>query len=173
MSGDLILLSGGMDSAAVAKSVADKAPRALFCDYGQPHLAQEILAAGRVAKLLGLELEHVRVQLSGVFSEGVVVPHRNAVLIALAANAGAQRVWIGCCRADYEVFEDCRAEYLSTLGAAIGVEVVAPLLQSTKAEIREMLGEELLGVTWSCYFPQVGELACDERPACIARLSDA
>ena len=170
---DLILFSGGMDSTAVAQLVADQHPRALFVDYGQPHLAHEKLAAGRVAKLLGLELEHARVQLSGVFSEGVVVPHRNAVLIALAANAGAQRVWIGCCRADYEVFADCRAEYLSTLGAAIGVEVVAPLLQSTKAEIREMLGEELLGVTWSCYFPQVGELACEECPACIARLSDA
>ncbi len=116
------------------------------------------------------------------------VPARNTVLLALllglAEVVGARDLFIGANAVDYSGYPDCRPEFLrafeelAALATRAGVEdgarfrVHAPLLHLTKAEIVRLgtgLGVDY-GLTWSCYDPRPGDLACGLCDACILRL---
>lgn len=168
-----ILLSGGMDSALLVK----RSPEAnlLFVNYGQPHRAQERAAAARVAARAGTPLYVVNVPLRGGFEPNgsPVMPGRNAALLSVAVNWQAMgTVEIGCCAADAELFPDCRPEWIAAFNAQIvasgvPVTVEAPLLNTSKAEIRAELGD-WLDLSWSCYYPTNNE-PCGRCGACKAR----
>jgi len=116
------------------------------------------------------------------------VPARNTVLLALllglAEVVGARELFIGANAVDYSGYPDCRPEFLraferlARLATRAGVEdgaafrIRAPLLQLTKAGIVR-LGTDLgvdYGLTWSCYDPSQGGLACGRCDACRLRL---
>jgi len=116
------------------------------------------------------------------------VPARNTVLLALllglAEVVGARELFIGANAVDYSGYPDCRPEFLraferlARLATRAGVEdgatfrIRAPLLQLTKAGIVR-LGTDLgvdYGLTWSCYDPSEGGLACGRCDACRLRL---
>ena len=114
------------------------------------------------------------------------VPARNTVLLALALAqaeaSGARALVIGANAVDYSGYPDCRPafleafEALANLATKAGVEgdgfqVLAPLLQLSKAEI-VALGTRLgapLELTLSCYDPRDG-LSCGACDACQLRL---
>jgi len=116
------------------------------------------------------------------------VPARNTVLLALllglAEVVGAGDLYIGANAVDYSGYPDCRPEFLrafeelAALATRAGTEegvrfrVRAPLLHLSKAEIIRLgvsLGVDY-GLTWSCYDPRPGDLACGLCDACVLRL---
>jgi 7-cyano-7-deazaguanine synthase len=176
MDRDLVLLSGGIDSLVCAEQSRQRGSLigCLFVDYQHPAQIQEGWKAFsycgsrgvplKVAHAFGLCLGDMAAQ-----TAARVVPARNAVLIALAANAasemGADRILIGCNAADEAEYTDCRAGFLATIAEGVGVPVAAPLLHMSKAAIiREA---HRLGLrqsdSWACY----GSDACGVCPSCV------
>ncbi len=136
MSGSVLLLSGGLDSATVAAVLRSRAEhfRAITVNYGQRH-ARELVAARNIAAETGA-LEHLVVSLdmSGIGGsaltdrkvevpdaggEGIpvtYVPARNTVFLSLALAFAEARdcdsVYIGANAVDYSGYPDCRPEYI-------------------------------------------------------------
>ena len=115
------------------------------------------------------------------------VPARNtiflSVALAYAEVIGARDIFIGVNAVDYSGYPDCRPEFieqfqrladLATKTAVEGspVRINAPLLTYKKADIvREglRLGVDF-GLTFSCYDPEEGDLACSRCESCLLRL---
>ena len=115
------------------------------------------------------------------------VPARNTVLLSLllglAEVVDADQLFIGANAVDYSGYPDCRPAFLeafedlAALATVAGTErgvrfrVCAPLLQLTKADIIRRgldLGVDY-GLTWSCYDPTPGGLACGRCDSCQLR----
>ncbi len=115
------------------------------------------------------------------------VPARNTIFLsfalAYAEVTGSQDVFIGVNAIDYSGYPDCRPEFISAfeqlanLATRAGVEgtskltVHAPLQNMNKAEIIRKameLGVDL-GITHSCYDPDVSGQVCGECDSCILR----
>ena len=114
------------------------------------------------------------------------VPARNTVFLslalALAEARGATAIGLGVNAIDYSGYPDCRPEFLdafrhlAALATKAGVEghapeIVAPLVDLTKAEIVE-LGVELgldQGLTTSCYDPDALGSPCGHCDSCRLR----
>jgi 7-cyano-7-deazaguanine synthase len=96
-----------------------------------------------------------------------VVPQRNATLLTVAANTGADRLIIGCNAEDQRDYLDCRPPFLEDMAAALGCIISAPLATYSKRQIVKVARR--LGLarsdTWSCYLG--GPVACGKCPSCI------
>ena len=116
------------------------------------------------------------------------VPARNTIFLAfglaLAEKVEAEEIFFGANQLDYSGYPDCREEYINAfeamanLATKAGVEgklrvkIRAPLIHMTKAEIIKK-GMELgldYALTWSCYDPTPGGLACGLCDSCQIRL---
>jgi 7-cyano-7-deazaguanine synthase len=112
------------------------------------------------------------------------VPARNTIFLSLALGyaetIGATRIFIGANALDYSGYPDCRPVYYQALQKVArlgtkagvqgrGVQIVAPLIRKTKAEIIRMGAQ--LGVpyqkTWSCY--QGRKRPCGTCDSCLLR----
>ena len=92
-----------------------------------------------------------------------VVPNRNMILLALAVGVaedmGISTVFYGAHKNDYAIYPDCRPEFVEYLSKASKkgtyhkVEIVAPFVHKTKAEIvKEGINLSVpFQNTWSCY----------------------
>lgn len=186
---NVLLASGGLDSTVLAAMYPGSVH--LTVDYGQRH-CREISSAKRVAA--HYEAEQVTIacdldllsqsSLTGYCNDpedwegtNTVVPGRNSVLlsfaVALAASRKMETVMIGCNADDYEVYADCRPEFIKAWSDLAffqhGVSVMAPLVEFTKKEIGRMAREldVPIDLTWSCY--RGGAWPCEECGACAAR----
>ena len=157
----------------------------LHVQYGQANAEQEMIASGAWARSHSLTRELVQCPIRadelgiGIGKPGArVVPGRNLALLAVAANraaaVGCREVWIGCNADDAADYPDCRFEFLQSAAALImasaGVDVSAPLLGKTKAEVIDLAkhyGIDI-GATWSCYEPNSGK-PCGTCNACRLR----
>ncbi|VAV99547.1 7-cyano-7-deazaguanine synthase [hydrothermal vent metagenome] len=137
----VVLLSGGLDSTTCV-AIAQKQGYdvvALSFDYGQRH-TQELAAAARVAKVMGLE-KHVMAKIDlRVFGGSALtdnievpkgrsgtemaeeipvtyVPARNTIFLsfalAFAETQGASDIFIGVNALDFSGYPDCRPEYIA------------------------------------------------------------
>lgn len=116
------------------------------------------------------------------------VPARNTIFLsfalALAERIEAEDIFFGANQLDYSGYPDCRTEYIhafeamANLATKAGVKgksrikIHVPLIQMTKAQIIRK-GIELginYGLTWSCYDPAPGALACGLCDSCQLRL---
>ena len=116
------------------------------------------------------------------------VPARNTIFLSFALAYAevlrASDIYMGVNALDYSGYPDCRPEYiaafenLANLATKAGVEgtsrlhIHAPLMHMTKQEIIAT-GLALnvdYGLTWSCYDPAPGGLACGECDSCQLRL---
>jgi 7-cyano-7-deazaguanine synthase len=116
------------------------------------------------------------------------VPARNTIFLAfalaLAERIEAGDIFFGANQLDYSGYPDCRTEYIhafeamANLATKAGVEgksrikIHVPLIEMTKAQIIRK-GIELginYGLTWSCYDPAPGGLACALCDSCQLRL---
>lgn len=113
------------------------------------------------------------------------VPGRNLIFLSLAAAhaevLGASIIYFGANVIDYSGYPDCRPEFMKAVEAALqagtkagmqgkGIEIRAPLLRMTKAEIIR-LGLALdvpFHLTHSCYDP-IGSIACGQCDSCLIR----
>jgi len=114
------------------------------------------------------------------------VPARNTIFLSLALAYAevleASLIYLGANVLDYSGYPDCRPDYLrafeqlarlGTRAGALGkkIEIRAPLLQMTKAEIIRV-GASLkvpFHLTHSCYDPAVDGTACGRCDSCRIR----
>lgn len=115
------------------------------------------------------------------------VPARNTVMLSIALGyaevLGSADLFVGVNAVDYSGYPDCRPEYLAAfekvanLATKAGVEgtlkfsIHAPLIDKTKADIIRTgtsLGVDL-GLTHSCYDPDLEGRACGRCDACRLR----
>lgn len=174
MSGILLLLSGGIDSALCLHE--HDISLAVGFDYGQPNFI-ELDHAARLAANRGVLFEVVYTNDLPLIQGSLVRAGRNAVMLSLAAAIaqvrGLETVMIGCNATDAERFPDCRPEFIERMNhalcAAYGVSVCAPLLGLTKREIITRCKEHEITDTWSCYTP-INQKPCGECYSCKSRL---
>lgn len=136
MKNAVVLLSGGMDSAAVVAMAREQgfAVHALSVRYGQRHTS-ELDAAAAVAKALGVTAHKtVNVDLRSIGGsaltddidvpeaggEGIpvtYVPARNTIMLSVALGwaevLGANDIFCGVNAVDYSGYPDCRPEFIS------------------------------------------------------------
>lgn len=189
-----VLLSGGMDSAVcLAWATFKHGPGVdcLFFSYGQRHCDQEYLSALKVAAQFGSRVWSVNLNLGSnssltggrgeLVGEDVVVPNRNEAMLRRGASLFPGRhpgylapdvLVMGCCRDDWDVFEDCRPEFFDRMRAELDpVKIETPLIDLDKKQVYEMAktygGTALIDMTWSCYAG--GDEPCGVCGACVAR----
>jgi len=115
------------------------------------------------------------------------VPARNTIFLSFAMAwaevLGARDVFLGINAVDYSGYPDCRPEFVSAFERlaqlatragveGAGLEVHAPLIRMSKAEIVERgldLGVDF-SLTSSCYDPAPDGAACGHCDACRLRL---
>lgn len=182
---DLLLLSGGIDSIAVAAWLTPA--KCLTVDYGQKAAAAEIIASGQVCKELRLDHTVLIAQIPGVgvgdMSDGgtsVHSPHtefwpfRNQYLVTLAAmysiKHGYSRVLIGTVATDCR-HKDGTHQFVDDMDKLLcaqegGVRFAAPAISMTSAELVRQSRIEPSVLAWahSCH---VGRLACGRCRGCV------
>lgn len=174
-SGAIVLLSGGMDSAYCLHWSLKRSERtwAVFVDYGQRNLDQELLAARRIAAKAEVPLSLYQMRINwnatlcatsrplrtGTDEDGIsnaFVPGRNLHLLTIAAartrEVDANELVIGCCENDASAFPDCRPDFLRAASSVLGlayakpIRVLAPLVKMSKSEMLKAARSDL--PTW-------------------------
>lgn len=167
----LLLLSGGIDSALCLYS-EQGVKLAVGFDYGQPHVI-ELTRAEALAESRGVPFRRVKLPAMTKVDD-VVFAGRNAVFLsvaaAIAAREGIDTVIIGCNKDDFDLFPDCRLDFIRGMNAALAaysVSVYAPLLNMTKVDVvKAALAAGIKqGETWTCYSPD-SSLPCGTCLAC-------
>lgn len=181
---ELLLLSGGIDSIAIA---AWRRPaRCLTIDYGQQPASAEIESAAEVCRQLGLVHDVVQVPINGLgsgalagrpgseFSPHVEFwPFRNQFLLTLGAMCAMryslQRVLIGTVLSDQR-HADGSVDFLSQIAALTllqegKIEISAPAIRLTSPELVKIseVDSSILGWAHSCH---TSNLACGTCPGC-------
>lgn len=180
----VVILSGGFDSVTLLHKVKaeGKEVQAISYNYGQIH-QKELVMAIQQCEILNIPHKVIDIRFlkdllpstltgSGEVPQGhyadnsmrqTVVPYRNSILASIslgyASGIGFNEIALGIHAGDYEVYPDCRPEFiealsnLARLGDYKAVRVYTPFLNITKIEI---LQEGIkLGVdyskTWTSY----------------------
>lgn len=182
---DALLLSGGMDSLAIAWW---KRPElAITLDYGQLAADAEKHASAQVCKELGIRHEIVSVDCSSLGSGDMAGappdaaaqtsdwwPYRNQLLITLASmraiSRGMQALYIGTVRSDGESHLDGTPKFVQKIDKLMAyqeghVRVVAPAIGMSTAELIRSTGlpAGLLAWSHSCH---KANIACGNCRGC-------
>lgn len=182
------LTSGGMDSVTMAHLLHTKHEVTLLhINYGQAREFEELRAVDMVSSRLCLsvaiaDIRSIRDFMSWGSPASVVrpSPSRNLVFLsvagAYAVKHGMDAIAIGLNADAYELFPDCRPEFLRAFESALqlgnvdcDVKVIAPLIGLSKIGV-VALGDGLdvdWTRTWSCYYGSA--LHCGECRACRSR----
>ena len=179
-----ILLSGGMDSIALAHMFRPSV--ALTIDYGQLSAPGELRAASAVADTLSVRHETITANLRPIGSGDMAGrdpsdrapvpewwPFRNQMLITLAAMRGialgVTRLLMGTVKGD-SAHADGRREFVETMDAILrlqegGISLEAPALDLSTPELIRTSGVpwDLLAWSHSCH---VAEYACGTCRGC-------
>lgn len=180
-----LLLSGGMDSTAIAWW---KRPDvAISIDYGQRPAGAELRAAGAVCMALGIRHETIRADCSSLGSGDLAGkraldaapipewwPFRNQLILTLAGIAavrlGVRSLMIGALATDAE-HADGRPAFVDAISGLMslqegGVTVNAPAIGMDAPELVRVSGipREVLAWAHSCH---VGDLACGRCRGCV------
>ncbi len=180
-----LLLSGGMDSIAVA--FWQRPEIAITIDYGQRAAEAEIAAASQVAKEIGMQHEIITIDcraigsgdMAGNDALGVAPvpewwPFRNQLLVTFAAARGivlgVTEVMTGSVSSD-GTHADGRPEFYDAMDRVTavqegGIRISAPALTMTTAELVRHSGvpREILAWAHSCH---TGNLACGQCRGCV------
>lgn len=179
-----ILLSGGIDSAAVA---CWKRPAlAITVDYGQLAAKAEVDAASRIAAKFNIQHEVIRLDLSDLGSGSMSHraqlqvaaspewwPFRNQLLITLAGmfavREACQEILIGTVLSDglhadgRPSFIECIDTMMSNQEGGLRLRAPAALMESTELVRIAGLGTSVIALCHSCH---VGNLACGQCRGC-------
>jgi 7-cyano-7-deazaguanine synthase len=186
----VLLLSGGIDSAALA--YWQRPDAALFVDYGQVAAAGERRASTRIASGLRLPWFNLDIDCSslgsGLLAGAVQVdvaptpewwPFRNQLLATIGASWAVRRgftdVVFGAVAGDGDRHRDGSTWFFNALNTLTSgqegqISVSAPAIAMTTEELIEVSGikRSVLGWTFSCHATPFGCGAC---PGCFKRAS--
>ena len=167
-----ILLSGGMDSIALAYWLRPEV--AITLDYGQRAAEAEITAATRVARILGMEHYVLRIDCSSLGSGDLVGsepisdapitewwPYRNQMLVTLALmkaiQLGVGELMVGSVKTDAQHL-DGTPELYEQLSKLVSmqegeIKVTAPAIGLTTVELVQKAGipDRILMYAHSCH----------------------
>lgn len=167
-----ILLSGGMDSIALAYWLRPEV--AITLDYGQRAAEAEIAAATRVARILGMEHYVLRIDCSSLGSGDLVGsepisdapvtewwPYRNQMLVTLALmkaiQLGVGELMVGSVKTDAQHL-DGTPEFYEQLSKLVSmqegeIKVTAPAIGLTTVELVQKAGipDRILMYAHSCH----------------------
>lgn len=194
----VVILSGGPDSVTAAYWAKAQGfdVHAVTFNYGQKAqveierarmIAEELGAEHRVIDLSGLRgiyegvtsLVDEDLEVTGEFTEPIIVPFRNgvfmAVTVAYADTVGAHHIFYGAHAGDEPFYPDCRKEFYEAFqeaarrGTEKPIVIASPFSDTPKSGIiREAVR---LGVplekTWSCYLQ--GPIQCGRCESCVNR----
>ena len=179
-----ILLSGGMDSIALAYWLRPEI--AITLDYGQRAAEAEIKAAKKVAEALGMVHLVISVDCSSLGSGDLVGsapigeapvtewwPYRNQMLVTLALMKAIQldvcELMVGSVKTDAQHSDGTR-EFYAQLSKVVemqegGIKVTAPAIGMTTVELVKKAGvpESLLMYAHSCH---TGNVPCGRCHGC-------
>ena len=196
----VLLFSGGLDSTVLLYDLKRfYSVHPILFDYGQRH-KKELDCASKICDNLGIVPKIVDLQALNTVSESAltrsniivpegasfddpiqsqtVVPNRNAIMLLLATSyaqsVSAKNVFFGCHSGDFDIYPDCRIEFVDLLNSLIrqqgfDVEVKAPYIYMNKADIVSIgiMIKVPFNDTWTCY--QGGDEPCGKCGACIER----
>ncbi|EAQ63616.1 putative regulator protein [Marinomonas sp. MED121] len=150
-----------------------------------PHKVVDITAINSLMAGSSLTLDSDEAIPEGDYEDAnmksTVVPNRNMVLISMAiayaVSLEASKVYYGAHSGDHDIYPDCRPEFVEAMNAVSlianyqAVEIIAPFLKSSKAEILASgLAMNLdYSKTWTCYNGR--EKACGKCGSCLERLA--
>jgi 7-cyano-7-deazaguanine synthase len=177
---ELLLLSGGIDSACLAYQRRPRA--ALTIDYGQITAYSEVRSAAQICKELAIEHALLTVDLrsigSGVMTGGDAAtnaptpewwPYRNQLLISLgAAKAialGCTRVVIGTVKGD-GIHADGRPEFIEAMRRTLSLQEGAIDLQAPAIDLEP--AALLRAWTFSCH---IASEPCGQCRGCYKHLA--
>lgn len=174
----LVLLSGGLDSAACAYVLKQQglAVSGLFVDFGQASASRERKASTAIAKALGIDLTVRSIGPSYSLGEGEL-SGRNALLISLGMfELGARAGLVGIGVHAGTRYYDCSVPFIEAINQLVQeqtdsrVAVTAPFVTWTKAEVYRVFQESGLAVekTYSC---EAGATPCGTCLSCQDRAS--
>ena len=167
-----ILLSGGMDSIALAYWMHPEV--AITLDYGQRSAEAEIIAASQVANILSMEHHVLRIDCSSLGSGDLVGttpignapvsewwPYRNQMLVTLALmkaiQLGVCELMVGSVKTDAQ-HTDGTAAFYEQLSKLVlmqegSIKVTAPAIEMTTVELvkRSGIPENILMYAHSCH----------------------
>lgn len=173
----LLLLSGGIDSAACAHFLLGQKfdVRCLYIDYGQKAAVPEIRAARRISRYLDLHVQVERLKFRRRFDTGEHVG-RNAFLVfsaLMASDMGRGLIALGIHSGTR--YYDCSTAFLERIDTVIQeytrgrVQLLAPLIDWNKEDIIDYCLEKNLPLrlTYSCEagtMPPCGKcVSCKDR----------
>lgn len=180
-----LLLSGGMDSVSIAWW--KKPDVAITVDYGQLPADAEIAAASKVAELLSIKHEVIRVDCSSLGSGDMAGttpspaapvsewwPFRNQLVLTLAGMAAVrmavERLLIGTLSTDGQ-HADGRPEFVERISGLMstqegGLVVEAPAIALDAVELVHRSGIDQATLAWahSCH---TGNFACGRCRGCV------
>lgn len=167
-----ILLSGGMDSIALAYWMHPEV--AITLDYGQRSAEAEITAASQVANIMSMEHHVLRIDCSSLGSGDLVGttpignapvsewwPYRNQMLVTLALmkaiQLGVCELMVGSVKTDAQ-HTDGTAAFYEQLSKLVlmqegSIKVTAPAIEMTTVELvkRSGIPENILMYAHSCH----------------------
>lgn len=182
-----------------------KIVEALSFDYGQRH-RKELYHVKKIIEKFSkefYEINHQTVNVSSINSliakgsitsteevpkemydtatqRKTIVPNRNMIFISISAGravtVGASHVAYAAHASDYEVYPDCRPEFIEAMDQALylgnlwdPVRLYAPFQHNTKGDVvkRGLETHAPLELTWSCY--EGKERPCLECGTCLER----
>ena len=188
----IILASGGMDSLALVARLQANSPEPnnslLFFNYGQTTVLREQQSVKSWAKHYSMPMHTiditnaVHIHPSHRKDPRMVIPHRNLVMLSVAASwsstqPGRQQVIVhGANNEDYRDYPDCREQFFESLNATLSasvdtqlIRVEAPFLFLDKRQIIEkgLLYNAPFELSWSCY--NSNTVACQTCQSCTER----
>jgi 7-cyano-7-deazaguanine synthase len=188
---DFVVISGGPDSATLLEEVRrENVPRgipteAIFINFGQPYLLQELTSARSVAAKAEVPLHEVQVPglthaLAGKGEFGYII-FRNVIEASYGIAASFARYNQGRKLYHANLKEDVDdlpwmpaffqqfAILISSIESDSQLQVASPYIAIPKQEVFERAAEMglSLGETWSCLQP--GKTHCGECRSCIRR----
>ena len=184
----VIILSGGIDSVTLAHYLKNQGYElyGLSFLYGQRHSIETTFAKYWGDKLLKehqvVDLSNIQSLISkgsltggkdvpeGFYSETIqrqtIVPNRNMIMLSIATGYAVTKevpeVFYAAHNSDYEVYTDCRKEFVKALDSAIylgnlwtPVELKAPFIDYNKTKVVKTALDLKVDIskTWSCYQP--------------------
>jgi 7-cyano-7-deazaguanine synthase len=185
--GTVVLLSGGVDSAACAvfaQRFLTAPVVALYVQYGSAHEEREMSASQSLATQLGLtwhtgsvqypQLVHSPLLMRGEDGQAVIrqgdlcfVPGRNVLLLTLAAAVAYSNGWdtvvFGAHLADYRGYPDCRPRFTEAMQHTLQLALDSPI----RIEAPLLFRERTLNVLRAHGFETewIERMLCENAPA--------
>ena len=183
----VLLLSGGMDSAALTYLVTPAV--CLFVDYGQGAATAERRAAQAIAREAGVSLAELALDLRAIGPETIALgradiprewwPYRNQLLASFGAATaiarGCTQVCLGTVATDGDRHVDGRRDFIEQLSNIIevqegGIRIAAPAIGMTTEEliVASKIPRQVLALSYSCH---IGDQPCGAYGGCEKRES--